>query len=113
MTLRRELENYLSKQLQVKGSNANKNTGRSLSVILEKAKDMKSTLDDSFVSTEALLLSVAKNDDKFTKEALERQDVSYDKVLDAGEWIQAAQYIHVKLLHFHFCAFLLTCIRFL
>mmetsp|Transcript_12912 Transcript_12912/g.19653 ORF Transcript_12912/g.19653 Transcript_12912/m.19653 type:complete len:998 (-) Transcript_12912:151-3144(-) len=83
VTLRRELENYLSKQLQVKGSNANKTTGRSLSVVLDKAMDMKTTLNDSFVSTEALLLSVVKNDDKFTVEALKRQDVSYEKVLAA------------------------------
>jgi len=83
VTLRRELENYLSKQPQVKGSNANKNTGRSLSVVLDKAMDMKTSLNDSFVSTEALLLSVVKNDDKFTVEALKRQDVSYEKVLAA------------------------------
>ena len=82
-TLRRELENFLSKQPQVQGSNANKNMSRALSDVLEKAKDMKGTLGDSFISTETLILSLAKNDNKFTSEALTRQKVSYDKVLEA------------------------------
>ena len=81
--LRRELESFLSKQPRLAGSNANKNMSRALTDVLERAKNLKATLNDSFISTETLILSLAKNDGKFTIQALDRQNIPYDKILQA------------------------------
>jgi len=84
--LRRELESYLSKQPTIKGdgaNNAQKNMGRSLQKVVERAISGKTLLNDSYVSSEGLLLALIQEDEKFTRDALEKQNVKYEAVLDA------------------------------
>lgn len=84
--LRRQLEEYMSKQPQITGTaatNANKQMGRSLQKVLEAARAGKTLLGDSFVSSEGLLLAFAKEDDKFMKDALRKQNVRYEDLLKA------------------------------
>eukprot|EP00551_Chaetoceros_affinis_P008196 CAMPEP_0203662994 /NCGR_PEP_ID=MMETSP0090-20130426/765_1 /ASSEMBLY_ACC=CAM_ASM_001088 /TAXON_ID=426623 /ORGANISM="Chaetoceros affinis, Strain CCMP159" /LENGTH=995 /DNA_ID=CAMNT_0050525853 /DNA_START=437 /DNA_END=3427 /DNA_ORIENTATION=- len=86
--LRQELESYNSKQPKLSGSNnAQKMMGRTMVKVLEKAKDIKTLLGDSFISTEALLLALAK-EDTFTIGALTNQDKSYNDILDAVQSIR-------------------------
>lgn len=82
-SLRGELENYLAKQPRISGDASSKMMGKSLQKILDKSRDNKSILNDSYVSTEAILLALAKEDDKFTVEALKKQGVKYDDILKA------------------------------
>jgi len=82
--LKRALEDYLSKQVRVSDTSS-KMMGGSLKRILEEARNNKKILNDSFVSTECLLLALAKHDEKFTVEALGRQDVKYEDILEAVE----------------------------
>jgi len=82
--LRRDLETFMGKQVKVTSSTDSKPMmGRSLQKVLERARSNKSILQDSFVSTECLLLALCKEDDKFTIEALNRQSIKYDDVLKA------------------------------
>jgi ATP-dependent Clp protease ATP-binding subunit ClpB len=83
--LRQQLENYMAKQPKITSSTTEqqKTMGRSLQRVLEAARLNKTILNDSFISAEGLLLALAKEDDKFTREALKRQNVGYDNVLDA------------------------------
>lgn len=80
--LRSELEKYLAKQVRV-SDNSSKTMGRSLQKVLETARMGQSLLSDSFVSTEGLILSLVKEDSKFTREALLRQGVKYSDVVEA------------------------------
>jgi hypothetical protein len=79
--IRSELEKYLAKQPRI-SDNASKSMGRSLQKVLETARGGKEILGDSFVSTEALLLALVKEDEKFTREAITRQGVKYTDVLE-------------------------------
>jgi len=85
MELRQQLENYMAKQPRITsgGAEQQKSMGRSLQNVLEAARKNKAILNDSYVSSEGLLLALAKEDDKFTRSALQRQNVGYDTVLDA------------------------------
>lgn len=80
-SLRAELEKYLAKQPKMSNS-ANKMQGQSLMKVLERARSNQSLLGDSFISTEALLLALCQEDEKFLKDALRKQNVSYDQVLE-------------------------------
>lgn len=80
-SLRSELEKYLAKQPKVSNA-ANKMQGQSLMKVLERARTNQSLLGDSFISTEALLLALCQEDDKFLKDALRKQNVSYDQILE-------------------------------
>jgi ATP-dependent Clp protease ATP-binding subunit ClpB len=83
-TFRSELEKYLAKQPKISGSASGQMTmGRSLQKVLETAKAGKDVLGDSFISTESLILALVKEDDKFTREVLLRQGVTYTDVLKA------------------------------
>jgi ATP-dependent Clp protease ATP-binding subunit ClpB len=79
--IRSELEKYLAKQPRV-SDNTSKSMGRSLQKVLETSRGGKEMLGDSFVSTEGLLLALIKEDEKFTREALLRQGVKYNDVLE-------------------------------
>jgi len=57
--------------------------GYSLPKVLEAARSATSTLGDSFVSAEALLLGLAKEDDRFTTKAFLKQDIKYTDISDA------------------------------
>jgi len=64
-------------------SNASSKTqGRSLMKVLDTARNNQAVLGDSFVSTEALILALAKEDDKFLTDALRKQGVSFDDILE-------------------------------
>jgi ATP-dependent Clp protease ATP-binding subunit ClpB len=80
-SLRSELEKYLAKQPKVSNS-ANKMQGQSLMKVLERARTNQSLLGDSFISAEALLLALCQEDEKFLKDALRKQNVSYDQILE-------------------------------
>lgn len=79
--LRSELDEYLAKQPRVSDP-TNKIMGRTLQKVLETARNGKQALGDSYVSTEGLVLAMVKEDDKFTREALMRQNVKYTDVLE-------------------------------
>jgi len=83
--LRQELETHLAQQPKVQGdtSSVQKTMGYSLPKVLEAARSAKSTLGDSFVSAESLLLGLVKEDDRFTTKALLKQDIKYSDISDA------------------------------
>lgn len=85
--LRSRLENYLSKQAKV-SDNAQKVMGRNLQKVLSKARDTKGMLNDSFVSTEGLILALCKEDTQFTTQALDKQGIKYDAILAAVKSIR-------------------------
>merc|ERR1719413_347335 len=57
--------------------------GYSLPKVLDAARSAMSTLGDSFVSAEALLLGLVKEDDRFTPKALLKQDIKYTDISNA------------------------------
>lgn len=89
--LRRELEEHLSKQPKIESASTQKNMGQTLPKVLEAARQVKSTLGDSFVSTEALILALAKEDFQFTGKALDKQNVSFNELLKAVKEMREKQ----------------------
>lgn len=83
--LRQQLETHLSQQPKMQGeaSSQQKTMGYSLPKVLEAARSAMSTLGDSFVSAESLLLGLAKEDDRFTTAAFLKQDIKYTDISDA------------------------------
>lgn len=88
--LRKALETYIGKQPKLKDSTAQKTMGRNLPKVLENARTTMSVLGDSFVSAEALLLALAKEDTQFTSAALKEQDIKYTDVLDVVKKMRAS-----------------------
>mmetsp|Transcript_65415 Transcript_65415/g.96815 ORF Transcript_65415/g.96815 Transcript_65415/m.96815 type:complete len:987 (-) Transcript_65415:48-3008(-) len=85
------LEKHLSGQPRMTGGDTTqKRMGTTLSRVFERARENKSILGDSFVTSEGLVLALTKDDDKFTKPELERQKVSYNNILSAVEEIRKA-----------------------
>jgi ATP-dependent Clp protease ATP-binding subunit ClpB len=85
-SLRGELENHLSKQPKLSGSGAstaNKVMGKNLKAVLDKAIDTKTILNDSYVSTECLILALSKEETDFFTQYLAKQEVSYKDILSA------------------------------
>jgi ATP-dependent Clp protease ATP-binding subunit ClpB len=84
--LRSQLETHLSKQPKIQnsssGGSAQKIMGRDLPKVLEASRTIQSMLGDSFVSTEGLLLALIKEDTQFTREAVMKQGIKYQDVLD-------------------------------
>ena len=80
--LKSELEEHLAKQPRVSNTNTQKTMSRSLQQVLDASKSNRATLGDSFVSTEGLLLALVK-EDSFTRDALLKQDVKYNDILQA------------------------------
>lgn len=80
--LRSELEQYFGRQPRVSGSNSQKSMSRSLQKVFEAARSAKEVLGDSFVSTEALVLALVKEDNLFTTSALLKQGIKYTDVLE-------------------------------
>jgi len=83
--LRSELEKHFANEpkLGINNGSTQKSMGRSLQRVLEVGKENQKLLGDSFVSTEALLLALAKEDSKFLTDALRMQSIGYDKVLES------------------------------
>jgi len=88
-TVRQEMERFMSKQPRVGGDGAEqqKTLGRTMVNVLSHARDTKGLLGDSFVSTEGLLLALAK-EDKFLIDAMAKLGKSYNDVLDAVQSIR-------------------------
>lgn len=87
-TLKQELEVFMSKQPKISGNmDMQKVLGRSMMKVLERARDTKGLLSDSYISSEGLLLALAK-DDPFTNEALVKQGKSYDDILTTVQAIR-------------------------
>ena len=79
--LKTELEQYLQRQPRVV-QGGQPVMGQTLAKVLETARIGQKVLSDSFVSTEALLLALVKEDSQFTRDALLQQGVTYQAVLD-------------------------------
>lgn len=86
--LRQDLEEYLSKQPKISTGSTQKNMGQTLPKTLEAARQIKSTLGDSFVSTEILILALAKEDVQFTNMALQKQGITYTDLLKSVKQIR-------------------------
>uniref|UniRef100_A0A7S1B777 Clp R domain-containing protein n=1 Tax=Corethron hystrix TaxID=216773 RepID=A0A7S1B777_9STRA len=80
--LRRDLDAHMAKIPRASES-SNKNMSRTLSRVLGEAQSVQRTLGDSYVSVEALVLALAKEDRDFCVPALKKQEVKYDAVLAA------------------------------
>jgi Clp amino terminal domain, pathogenicity island component len=78
--LREELAAYLEKQPKLTGDSAQKTMGYSLPKVFDASRNAASSLGDSFVSAEALLLGLVKEDNQFTTSALLKQDVKFNDV---------------------------------
>jgi len=88
--LRKSLEAFMSQQPKLKDSAGQKTMGRNLPKVLETARNTMSTLGDSFVSAEALVLALVKEDSQFTTNALLEQEVKYTAVLDVVKKMREA-----------------------
>lgn len=80
--LRKSLDTFLGKQPKLKENAGQKTMGRNLPRILETARGTMKILGDSFVSAEALLLALVKEDTQYTIDALKEQEISYKDVLE-------------------------------
>ena len=83
--LRQELDTHLLQQPKMQGETGSvqKTMGYSLPKVLEAARSACSTLGDSFVSAESLLLGLVKEDDRFTTKSLLNQGIKYTDISDA------------------------------
>jgi ATP-dependent Clp protease ATP-binding subunit ClpB len=81
--LRKDLEEFMGKQPRVSTTATQKNFGQTLPKVLETARQIKSTLGDSFVSTESLFMALAKEDTQFTVGALKKQNVVFNDLMTA------------------------------
>ena len=89
--LRMSLEEYLGKQPKIESASTQKNMGQTFPKVLEAARQIKSNLGDSFVSTEALILALAKEDFQFTSKALDKQNVSFNDLLKVVKEMRGKQ----------------------
>jgi len=86
--MKSELENHFSKQpkITITGDvgmvSSKKVMGQSLQRVLETARDSKGELGDTFISTECLILALAKDDARFTQPFLEDDDLDYSAILE-------------------------------
>jgi ATP-dependent Clp protease ATP-binding subunit ClpB len=86
--LRQELEKHFSKQPKLTSTaDQQKIMTRTMVSVLESARTAQSLLGDSFVSTEALLLALAKSDN-FMVDALAKVGKSYNDILAAVQSIR-------------------------
>ncbi|KAL3766572.1 hypothetical protein ACHAW5_003875 [Stephanodiscus triporus] len=82
--LRADVERYLERQPKVSGDvNKQKSLGRTLGEVLRAGRDVRDGLQDSYISTEALLLGLCAKDTLFTISALDSRSVSLDDVKEA------------------------------
>jgi ATP-dependent Clp protease ATP-binding subunit ClpB len=86
--LRQEVDMYMGKQPRMSGNEDQQKTmGRNLVRVLEFSRNAKTLLGDSFVSSESLILALAK-EDKVTIDALDKQQKTYQDILDAVQAIR-------------------------
>lgn len=65
--------------------------GQTLQNVIATASAVQAEFGDSFVSTEHLLLALARDDTRFTKKALQDQGTDDKKILDAVNEIRGSQ----------------------
>lgn len=65
--------------------------GQTLQEVLKTATQVQVEFGDGFVSTEHLLLALARKDTRFTKRALQNQDCDQNKILEAVKGIRGSQ----------------------
>jgi ATP-dependent Clp protease ATP-binding subunit ClpB len=80
--LRSSLETHLANQAKMTDGGTQNVMGRDLPKVFDNARTFQSVLGDSFVSTEALLLALCKEDTQFTREAISKQGVRSQDMLD-------------------------------
>lgn len=81
--LSKQLEVHMSKQPKLTGdASAQKVMTPAMVKVLEAARNAKMMLGDSFVSSEALILALSR-EDQFTKDALSKLGKSYSDILSA------------------------------
>ncbi|GKY93088.1 hypothetical protein MPSEU_000277100 [Mayamaea pseudoterrestris] len=85
--LKTDLDEHLAKQPRVGNASSQKTMSRSLQQVLDAAKMTKSTLNDSFISAEGLLLALVK-EDPFTRDALLKQSITYNDIVAAVKTIR-------------------------
>ena len=85
--LKTDLDEHIAKQPRVTTSGTQKTMSRSLQQVLDASKMNKSTLGDSFISAEGLLLALVK-EDPFTRDALLKQDIKYNDIQQAVKAIR-------------------------
>jgi ATP-dependent Clp protease ATP-binding subunit ClpB len=86
--LRQELDMFMSKQPRMSGNEDQQKTmGRNLVRVLEFSRNAKTLLGDSFVSSEALILALSK-EDSVTIDALKKQGKAYKDILEAVQSIR-------------------------
>lgn len=65
--------------------------GQTLQKVVAAASAAQAEFGDSFVSTEHLLLALAREDTRFTKKALQDQGIDNNRILDAVNQIRGPQ----------------------
>ncbi|CAM9995476.1 unnamed protein product [Scytosiphon promiscuus] len=85
-----ELESFLSKQGRVTDTSS-KSMGQTLQQVMTAASAAQAEFGDSFVSTEHLLLALAREDRRFTRKALQDQGADDTKMLDAVKAVRGPQ----------------------
>lgn len=79
-----------SKQARVTDTSS-KTMGQTLQKVMAAASAAQAEFGDSFVSTEHLLLALAREDTRFTKRALQDQGTDDKQILDAVNEIRGPQ----------------------
>ena len=88
--LEAELDRKIAEYPRVSGANAEPNMARRTLNVVQRAEDESKALKDEFISTEHLLLAAAKVDRDFMA-LLEKQKITYDKLLAAVASVRGAQ----------------------
>eukprot|EP00904_Undaria_pinnatifida_P006538 jgi/Undpi1/3013/HiC_scaffold_14.g06390.m1 len=86
----KDLDAYISKQGKV-ADTSSKTMGQTLQKVVAAASAAQAEFGDSFVSTEHLLLALAREDTRFTKKALQDQGIDNNRILDAVNQIRGPQ----------------------
>jgi len=87
-TLRQEIEVHMGKQPKVTGDvTGQKTMSRNFAKVLSRAKEIQTLLGDSFISTEGLILALAKEDD-FFKGFLSGSKKTYNDILKSVQDIR-------------------------
>uniref|UniRef100_A0A0G4H5L3 Clp R domain-containing protein n=1 Tax=Chromera velia CCMP2878 TaxID=1169474 RepID=A0A0G4H5L3_9ALVE len=96
--LEADLETHLKSMPKMGGGafGDQKVLGRGLQNVLTQAKKIRKDMKDDYISTEHLVLALVAEDTKFTRMALQKQGVTYDKVKAAVEAIRGNKKVTSK-----------------
>eukprot|EP00903_Cladosiphon_okamuranus_P019530 g17961.t1 len=85
-----DLDSFISRQGRVSDTSS-KSMGQTLQKVIAAASTAQAEFGDSFVSTEHLLLALAREDTRFTKKALQDQARGEQEILEAVKNIRGPQ----------------------